>query len=584
MHLNKVHRYWAAVAFLLSLSLVIFGVAAQESEPTREETLYYDYVNPITNPENYNHLIPGGLRDKGYHNFMMEPLFILNYTTGEIDPWLGLSMVPNEGLDQWTLTLREGVKWQDGEEFNADDVIFTIQLLLDNAPNLSDSSSMQQWVERVEKVDDLTVLFTLLRPNPRFQLDYFSVKVSNSVIILPEHIWRDQDPTTFTFYDSEKGWPVGTGPYRVARVSERQVVYDRDDNWWGAEVGFMDLPAPRRIVLTITQTEETRAAAAIADELDRLDLLSVGSFEAAQARNPNLIAWSQELPYAWVDPCPRTLTLNNQTAPWDKANLRKAISAALDRQQIVDIAYEGANYPSETLFVQYDAMSPTVEMLIAEGLVFSATSDQDAARALIEAEGYSVNSSGIYEKDGSELSLVIQAHENILDLRQQSEVIVEQLRAVGINASLQVLAGGTWFDNIALGNYQGFVSWMPCGSINEPWATMDWGNANWFVPVGERSPNNNNLARWQNAEYSSLLDQIGVLPIGDETIPGLVLEAYRIWYDELPYVPTTQAAFVLPFNTTYWTGWPTADDPYSPPTTWWQNAHMIIHNLQPASR
>jgi len=48
-------------------------------------------------------------------------------------------------------------------------------------------------VKSVEKVDDLTVQFNLNRPNPRFQLDYFSVRIWGSVSIVPEHIWKDQD-------------------------------------------------------------------------------------------------------------------------------------------------------------------------------------------------------------------------------------------------------------------------------------------------------------------------------------------------------------------------------------------------------
>ena len=50
---------------------------------------------------------------------------------------------------------------------------------------------MQQWVKRVEKTGLLTVRFDLKSPNPRFKLDYFSVRVGSSMVILPEHIWAD---------------------------------------------------------------------------------------------------------------------------------------------------------------------------------------------------------------------------------------------------------------------------------------------------------------------------------------------------------------------------------------------------------
>ena len=67
-------------------------------------------------------------------------------------------------------------------------------MLIDNAPTLNDSAAMKDWVASVSKVDDLTVEFQLTRPNPRFQLDYFSVRIWGGVNIVPEHIWNGQDP------------------------------------------------------------------------------------------------------------------------------------------------------------------------------------------------------------------------------------------------------------------------------------------------------------------------------------------------------------------------------------------------------
>src|SRR5207237_5638830 len=100
--------------------------------------------------------------------------FILNYETGQIQGWTGESMTPNGTQDVWTLKLRPGVTWSDGVAFTADDVVFSIQMLIDHAPDLVDSASMKEWVKNVSKVDDGTVTFTLNKPNPRFQLDYFS--------------------------------------------------------------------------------------------------------------------------------------------------------------------------------------------------------------------------------------------------------------------------------------------------------------------------------------------------------------------------------------------------------------------------
>jgi len=107
----------------------------------------------------------------------------------------------------------------------------------------------------------LTVQFVLNQPNPRFQLDYWSVKIWGSPPILPEHIWKDKDPLTFKFYDPEKNWPVATGPYRLESVSETEFVYVRRDDWWGATTGWRALPKPEKLIWVWYGPEETRTAA-----------------------------------------------------------------------------------------------------------------------------------------------------------------------------------------------------------------------------------------------------------------------------------------------------------------------------------
>ncbi len=166
--------------------------AVSPEEAERRKTVIFDIDGGrVVDPELWNPFVPGSRRDHGYHQAVLEPLFILNCTTGQLVPWLGESMEANETLDVWTLKLREGVKWSDGEDFNADDVVFTYQMLLDHAPELAYSAGLSEWLDRVEKVDDLTVRFTLKKPNPRFQLDWVSVKAWGNICIMPEHIWKD---------------------------------------------------------------------------------------------------------------------------------------------------------------------------------------------------------------------------------------------------------------------------------------------------------------------------------------------------------------------------------------------------------
>jgi peptide/nickel transport system substrate-binding protein len=562
------------------------GLSPEEVE--RRKTVIFDIDGGrVQDPELWSHYVIGMRNDHGAHQALIEPLFILNYQTGQIEPWLGISMTPNETMDVWTLVLRDGVKWCDGEDMDADDVVFTINMLIDNAPELRWSAQIARWVESVEKVNKTTVRFYLTSPNPRFQLDNFSVRIWGGPSIVPEHIFKDQDPLTFKFYDPDKGWPCYTGPYKVDSVSETEFVYVRDDNWWGAQAGWKPLPRPEKLVWVWAGPEETRAALMADGQLDSLMDVTLGALQAIQAKNPNVITWFDEMPYAWVpDPCSRTFELNHLVEPWNDKDMRWALNYALDRDQIVEIAYEGTTLKSRHFFPAYPPLDRYVDLAIDAGVY---DLDQlwehnpDKAKELIEAEGYTLNSAGYYEKDGEELSLDIACHEAFIEKQRISQVLVEQFQAVGINASMRLEAGQTWGDNFDMGNFEARMGWQTCDSVNEPWASMDQMNTRWYLPQGERATKDR--WRWSGPaadEYSAIVDEIGVLPLGDPKIDELFVEAMEIWFEELPVIPVTQAKKIIPFDTTYWTGWPTYyDNPYIHPPTWWQHTHKIIHNLEP---
>lgn len=590
--MNK--KFWPLFLILLVASLtvmlsvrVVFAQAIPDVP--REETVIFDIDGGrVVDPELWNPFVPGNRRDHGFHQSMMEPLFILNYETGEFVPWLGESMTANATLDVWTLNIRDGVKWSDGEAFNADDVVFTMNMLLDpNNATLSNAAGLQQWVDSVEKIDDLTVQFNLKQPNPRFQLDNFSVRIWGGVNFVPEHIWSGQDPTTFKNYDPAQGWPVFTGPYKVVSVSETEFIYDRDDNWWGVAAGFKDLPAPKRLIWNWAGPEEARAALMADNGLDSLMDITKGTYEALVAQNPNVHAWTDTLPYATLDPCARSFEFNTSKAPWDTAAMRRAVNHAINRDQIVDIAYEGTTVASRFIWPAYAPLNYYTDLLDAQG-VYAAhpvwAYDPDAAKAGIEALGYTMGGDGYYAlADGTQLTMDITTHEAFIEKQRIAAVLVEQFQAVGINASTRNEAGGTWGDNFAFGQFDTRMGWQNCGSVNEPWASMDTMNVRWLVPVGERA--SGNQWRWSGPEaeaYSALVDQIGVLPLGDPAIDPLFVEAATIYLENLPTIPITQAKKLIPHNWTYWVNWPTAENNYTSAWTWWQSTHLIIHELQPA--
>jgi peptide/nickel transport system substrate-binding protein len=577
-----------AIKVLLGLFTLfsLWGVAAAQ-DVAREDTVIFDIDDSaVPNPTNFNWMVPGTNRNQGAHQAMWEPLFVLNYETGEIQPWLGESFTPNDTQDVWTLKLRDGVKWSDGVPFTADDVVFTIQLLLDDeTATLGEAANMQQWVSSVEKVDDLTVTFNLKEANPRFQLDYFSVRIWGNGSILPKHVWEGQDPFKFTNYDPEKGWPLGTGPYKLVSAEPTRFVWDRDDNWWGAAAGFHALPEPKRLIWMITGSEENKAQLITNHQLDSVMNITPGAFEAIRARNPQAEAWYADLPYAWADPCPRQLSFNTTVEPWNDPNMRKAISLIINRNEIINIAYEGTSTPSSTMFVQYGGMEPYINAIVEAGMGINPDGDPEAGKALIEAAGWTLNGNGIYEKDGQTLDADIIVNNSTAEYTRTVDVIVEQLIAAGINATSQPITGATMDTNLNNGEFVAAYNWDACGSVNEPWNSMNRFTSQFVVPVGQRSPGSNNYVRWDTdgtKAYSDIVAKMGVLPLGDPQIVDMVVEAYKYINDETPFIPLVQASKLVPFDTTYWTGWPTAENNYNHPATWWNSTHQIILNLKKA--
>ncbi|WP_227285186.1 ABC transporter substrate-binding protein [Boseongicola sp. H5] len=564
-----------------AMALALTGMAPAQ-EVAREDTVIFDLDRTIRDPENFNWFTSGTKRQHGAHQAMWEPLFILNYETGEMDPWLATAMEPNEDFSEWTLSLREGVEWSDGEAFNADDVVFTVGMVLENEElSEREAATMRAQVATVEKIDDLTVRFTLNSPNPRFHVENFGVRIFGSFLIMPEHVWAGEDPATFAFYP-----PIGTGPYSYSSADTNRAIWDRNDNWWGAATGFMDLPEPARLIWLETGGEESRAQLMLANQMDIAHSVSIGTFEAIQAQNPNVISWHDGYPFAWPDPCARQLEINTTVAPWDDPAMRRAVGLIIDRTQIVNIAYEGTTVPSSTMFAEYGSMRPFIGAVVAAGHGLPATGDAEAAQALIEAAGYTMGSDGIYERDGEDLAVSIHVNSASTEYTRTIDMVVEQLNRAGINArSVPVENGVFWGEVLPFGAFEMSYSWLSCGSVNEPWTSMSRYTTASVVPVGERSPGFNNTARWDGdaaAAYTAIVDEMGTMALDDPALPGMVAEAYGHLAGELPFIPLVQAAKLIPMNTTYWTGWPTAENNYNHPAFWWNHTHQIIHNLERA--
>jgi peptide/nickel transport system substrate-binding protein len=548
-------------------------------EVPREQTLIIGFEGgAVAAPEVANPYSPGSAINQGYHQAMIESLYYLNYQTGEAIPWLAA------GPEQWNsdytevdIPIRKGVEWSDGEPFTANDVAFTINMLRENT-TLSYGATMQQWVKECTATDDFTAHFVLTGANPRFIYANFTVFIWGAVRIVPQHIWEGQDPNTFTNFDMSKGWPIWTGPYRLVKASSSEFVYDLRPDWWGAKSGFHDLPAPQRLVFVDAGPDEKKAATLTANEVDGQPSLQIDTFLDVVKKNPQAIGWTAEPPYAWIDPCPGELGYNCQVAPWDDADMRWAVSYALDHQKIADVGSAGFGTPSAYNFPAYPALQEWLtenEDLLKQ--YDSTVYDLAKAKQLIESKGYTMGADGFYAKDGQHLKVDILVKSSNTTL---PPLLVAMLQAAGIDAAPKSLAEAQYYDLRSRGEFEIETTHVACGSVTEPYDELNNLHSRWIKPQGEiRS---NNPWGFSNEQYDNIVDQIGALPPGDPQEHPLFRQALEIRLKELPILSLAQQKRVVPYTTKYWTNWPTEQNGYFHPPNWWMCFLMVIVAIKPA--
>lgn len=558
------------------------GQGGEFREFPREETVIFETIDGrVAVPENMNPYLSSQYPDWGMWQANQESLFYLNFETGELVPWQAESYAYNADYTELTINLRKGVKWSDNEPFTADDVVFTINMLKEH-PELQYSGDMTAWVKDVQAKDPQTVVFTLTSPNPRFLVSFFCVRIWETLLIAPKHIWEGQDPLKFTNYDLEKGWPVGTGPYRLVRSTETETVWDLQDNWWAAETGLHEMPLAKRAIWVGVGTEEVRAAKIVNNELDAAWILGRNTFETAVQRNPSIVGWTKELPYAYLDACPRFLTLNNGIPPFDNLDVRWAVNHAINRDELVAIAYEGMTDPAATLYPTYPALKEYLDRnaaLFEEYPVLA--NDLSKTDERMTQAGFTKDADGFWVgKDGQRVKFTIEIQSSETDKVKMGPVLVDQLTKAGFEVDFQALESAIIYDDTSKGKAQAWMSDV-CASVTDPWNTFDRFHSRNYTPIGTEGMTNP-AARYKSAELDKFIEEMAVLPPEDPKFNEIADKALALWLHDLPVIPLLQARLLTPFNNTYWTNWPTSDNNYYQPGHWWVTGGQILINIKPA--
>ena len=517
------------------------------------------------------------------YEYVFEPLFYFNFFENKLVPWLASGYEFQDDFGTVIVKLREGVKWNDGESFTADDVVFTLELLIENGKtekSLKHAVNTAQRVAGATAIDAHTVRIDLIEPDPRYIHNQLSAYLGFGLFWLPKHVWENADDVAaFTNLDTDAEWPiVGTGAWTLEAASAQSVSLVRNDGWWGAESGFRELPNVERIVLTPVVTPDTAGQLAANDELDWFP----GSPDVNLVRewlrqNPNLVTFSgREAPYGHVDWWPHSLYFNNLDPQWEDRRVRRAIALAINREQLVEVGLGGENPLSLTPYPATEPLAPFIgiaeEVAIDQGL---AIHDLDASAALMEEAGYARDSEGFWVKDGQRINAEMQS---VPYLRPIGPLVVEQLKRGGFDASYLQTPDSR---RLITEGRTPLVLHGHNGSIFDPVATLEMYTSSAVRPIGVPTFA---LARWSDPELDAVVAEMVTIPPGAPELVPLFEKAITLWYRGLPEIPLQQEIKRAPMNTTYWTNWPSQGNPYIDPypSHFGLSNTFVAHNLEPA--
>ena len=261
--------------------------------------------------------------------------------TTQTEPGLAESYeISDDGL-QYTFKLRKGVKFQTTDfftptrEFNADDVVFSFerQWKEDNAWNKYVEGAsweyfagmgMPELLDKIEKVDDYTVKFTLKRKEAPFLAN---IAMSFASIVSKEYADKLQADGKMNELNQK---PVGTGPFTFVGYQQDAVIrYKKNADFWGEAPKIDDL------VFAITTDASVRFQKLKAGECHLMPYPNAADVEAMKADPALKVSEQEGLNVAY-------LAYNTTQAPFDKVEVRKALNMAINKQAIVDAVFQGA--------------------------------------------------------------------------------------------------------------------------------------------------------------------------------------------------------------------------------------------------
>jgi peptide/nickel transport system substrate-binding protein len=408
----------------------------------------------------------------------------------------------SDDLETWTLNLRQGITFNNGDEFVSDDVIFTINEWLDEAVGSSMLGLVGGYLstENIEKVDDYTVKLHLDRPE----------------IAVPEHLFHY--PALVLNHRTFEGDfiknPHGTGPYTLDTYSEgERVLLKRRDDYW--QMGVDGEPLPYLDELEFIDMGSDMAAwigAIRSGEVDMFELGDQGGADVYQALKGAEGVVQESITTGQT----RVLRMRVDLDPWTDNDVRMALKLCQNHEKILNLAYFGEGAEGQDFHV-YPGHPEYCDKPIP-------TYDPEKAKQLLADAGY---------PDGLDVEIAVGS--GWPDVVSYAEILKEDAQAGGFNITINTMP-----------NSQYWEQWTEVGLGITPWTHRPLGTMVLnlaYVADEEGNPASWNETRWVDEEFSSLLS---------EANSTLDVEKRREIFCDLEQIQWERGSIGIPFWRNVW--------------------------------